>query len=59
MLIFKELSVERKKEIINYIVKNENESAKNIAIRFNISKAKVDMLKQKYIKKKRPLLFKI
>lgn len=57
MLIFKELSVERKKEIINYIVKNENESAKNIAIRFNISKAKVNMLKQKYIKKKTPSPF--
>tara|TARA_R110002124_G_scaffold236949_1_gene402149 strand:- start:331 stop:504 length:174 start_codon:yes stop_codon:yes gene_type:complete len=52
MLIFKELSVERKKEIINYIVKNENESARDIALRFNISKAKVNILKRKYINKK-------
>ncbi|MBT2771193.1 hypothetical protein J7J47_02985 [Halomonas sp. ISL-60] len=52
MLIFKELSLERKKEIINYIVKNENESARDIAFRFNISKAKVNILKRKYINKK-------
>lgn len=57
MLIFKDLSVERKKEIINYIVKNENESAQNIALRFNISKAKANTLKQKHIKKKSLSLF--
>lgn len=52
MLLFKDLPVERKKEIINYIVKNENESVKEIALRFNISKAKVKILKQRYINKK-------
>lgn len=53
MLIFNDLSVERKKEIINYIKKNGNESAKAIALRFNISQARVNILKQKYIKRNR------
>lgn len=57
MLLFKELSVERKREIINYIKKNENENPEIIAKRFNISRSKVEILKRKHLKNKsfRPL----
>ncbi|MGL6214042.1 hypothetical protein, partial [Billgrantia desiderata] len=51
MLLFKDLPVERKREIINYIKKNENESSDVIAKRFNISKSKVEILKRKHLNK--------
>lgn len=50
MILFKELPVERKREIVNYIKKNENESTDVIAKRFNISKSKVKLLRRKHLK---------
>jgi len=57
MLLFKDLPVERKREIINYIKKNENENPDIIAKRFNISRSKVEVLKRKHLKNRnfRPL----
>lgn len=48
MLLFKDLSVERKREVVSYIKRNRNEDPALIAERFNISVSKVEVLKRKH-----------
>lgn len=52
MLQYKELSENKKEEIIEYIQNNSNEKSQDIAKRFNISRVRVEKLQRKYLKKK-------
>lgn len=51
MLQYKELSENKKEEIIEYIKNNNNEKSTDIAKRFNISRVRVEKLQRKHLKK--------
>ncbi|SBR45142.1 hypothetical protein [Halomonas sp. HL-93] len=51
MLLFKEMSDERKKEVIEFIINNKNEKPEVIAKRFNLKTPKIKSLQRKHLKK--------
>lgn len=51
MLLFKEMSDERKKEVVEFIINNKNEKPEIIAQRFNLKTSKVKSLQRKHLNK--------
>lgn len=51
MLLFKEMSDERKKEVVEFIINNANEKPEVIAKRFNLKTSKIRGLQRKHLKK--------